>query len=220
MKKWRAARWDECWRESRGDRLGAFIFTTTKCIGAVHRVSGGGGPRSVLLEEGCRVLPRKPPIDKGRAEEADKVEVRFKGSKGDQGRKDSILVRVANSSRRNRGAVELLVELIRGQGEEGLPPSLPLMAYRSEAKWAVWTRRQATQGSRSGPGEVTRRWEERARGAVAKVRLEEFTLHSGRIGGATALTADGTKPMVMHRERRWSSDALMAYVRANMEDSW
>ena len=50
-----------------------------------------------------------------RIHEANKVEVRFKGSKGDQGRKGAVLVRTRTGRGREggRGAVGLLVELFR-----------------------------------------------------------------------------------------------------------
>ena len=54
---------------------------------------------------------------------------------------------------------------------------------------------------------------------MAEIEPEEFALHSGRMGVATALAADGTEPMAIKKEGRWSSDAFMTYVRANMEDS-
>lgn len=46
-----------------------------------------------------------------RVEEADKMEVRFRGSKGDQEGKEAMLVRAVDPARRERGGVELLVEL-------------------------------------------------------------------------------------------------------------
>lgn len=52
-------------------------------------------------------------------EEADKVEVRFWGSVGDRGRKSAILVRTVDLTRRERGAVELLVKLSRTTGTKG-----------------------------------------------------------------------------------------------------
>lgn len=68
---------------------------------------------------------------RGRMEGADKVEVRFRGSKGDRGRKVGILVRTVDTSDRERGAIELLLDQIRSQARRGVPSSLPLMTYRS-----------------------------------------------------------------------------------------
>lgn len=48
--------------------------------------------------------------------EAHKVEVRFRGSKGDQGRRGAIIITAMDPSRCERGVVELLVELNRTQG--------------------------------------------------------------------------------------------------------
>ena len=55
-------------------------------------------------------------------------------------------------------------------------------------------------------------------GEKARLVSEEFTIYSGRIGGATRLAAMGASPLVIQRERRWSFSAFLVYVRANMED--
>lgn len=70
-------------------------------------------------------------VFRSKVEEANKVEMVFWGSKGDQGRKGAILVRTVDSGRREREAVKLLAELTREEGDRGVPPSLPLMSYRS-----------------------------------------------------------------------------------------
>ena len=54
---------------------------------------------------------------------------------------------------------------------------------------------------------------------MAEIQPEEFELHSGRIGRATALTVNGVETMMIQNEERWSSDAFMICARANMEDS-
>lgn len=63
--------------------------------------------------------------------EADEVQARFRGSKVDQERKGTILVGTVGPACRERGTVELLAKLTRTQGNEEVPSSLPLMAYRS-----------------------------------------------------------------------------------------
>ena len=56
-------------------------------------------------------------MGRGREKKSDKVEVRLKGSKGDQGKKYAVLARTRNDWAREResgdgGTVELLVELL------------------------------------------------------------------------------------------------------------
>lgn len=60
-----------------------------------------------------------------RVGEADNVEVRFRGSKGEAGGD------INEDSGRDREAVELLAELIRTQGDGDIQLNLPLIAYRS-----------------------------------------------------------------------------------------
>ena len=62
----------------------------------------------------------------------DAVEVRFRGSKGDQGRKGGVLVRTTGDWSKGGEAVELLQELHRIH--EGRL-DLPLMAYRNYGGW-------------------------------------------------------------------------------------
>ena len=58
--------------------------------------------------------------------------------------------------------------------------------------------------------------------AVAALRLmigscgrdpAQYALHSGRIGGATQLTAPGVPELQIQRAGRWKSRAFMTYVR-------
>lgn len=71
--------------------------------------------------------------------------------RGDQERKGVILVETLDP------VVELLVELIRTQGGDGVPSSLPLMVSKSGSEGRIWTRRQATQCLRSGIEKVAER---------------------------------------------------------------
>ena len=61
-------------------------------------------------------------------------------------------------------------------------------------------------------------WEKKEKVGKSRLVLEEFALHTGKIGDATMLTGAGTNTMVIHWEGRWSSNAFMMCVRANMED--
>ena len=49
--------------------------------------------------------------------------------------------------------------------------------------------------------------------------MREFELHFSSIGGAIVLAAIGMESKIIQREKRWSSDALMAYIRANIKGS-
>ena len=62
--------------------------------------------------------------------EANKVEVRLKGSKGHQGRKGAVLVRTRTGRGKEgeRGAVGLLVELFRLYGNGDLTEVAPIMS--------------------------------------------------------------------------------------------
>ena len=142
---------------------------------------------------------------------ADRVEVRFRGSKGDQMRKGAVLTRVRGGPPRPVGvggnAVDLMIELLSCY--LFLPPSAPLVAFGAgNGRWSMWTQQQATAALRTVV-------------ALAGVRAEEYALHSLRIGGATHLSAGGATPEVLQREGRWASDAYKAYVRSHGKDaSW
>jgi len=124
-------------------------------------------------------------------------------------------VRMKGDGKTGGETVELLQELYRIH--EGRP-DLPLMAYRSHGSWRVWTRSQATHNLRRGLSVVANTRGYREGGGRARLVPEEYALHSGRIGGATRLAAMGASAQVIQREGRWSSNAFMVYVRANMED--
>ena len=104
-------------------------------------------------------------------------------------------------------------------GDKGVPSSLPLMAFRSRRNWRVWTTGQVIQWLRSGLEKMAERWKDEGRGAMTEIQPDEFALCSGKIGGATALAADGVEPMVIQKEGMWSLDAFMLYVRAKMKGS-
>ena len=142
---------------------------------------------------------------------ADRVEVRFRGSKGDQLRKGAVLTRVrcgpALRVGDGGGAVDLMIELMSCY--LFLPSSAPLAAFGvGNGRWSMWTQQQATAALRKVV-------------ALAGVRAEEYALHSLRIGGATHLSAGGATPEVLQREGRWASDAYKTYVRSHGKDaSW
>ena len=80
-------------------------------------------------------------VEEGSSPEVNTVEVWFRGSKVDQGRRGEVLVRIRGDRGRGDETVALMQELY--QIHEGRL-DLPLMAYRSYEGWKVWTRGQAT----------------------------------------------------------------------------
>ena len=78
-------------------------------------------------------------LGEGKRQETNIVEVRFRGSKGDQGRKGAVLVR----TRTGRGgedegeAVGLLVELFSMYNDGESTGEAPLMSYRGTEGWRV-----------------------------------------------------------------------------------
>ena len=142
---------------------------------------------------------------------ADRVEVRFRGPKGEQLRKGVVVSRGWAGSPRpveaGGGAADLMLELM--SCFLFLPSSVPLVAYSSGGgRWSMWTKQQTTVALR----EVV---------ALAGVRADKYTLHSLSIGGATHLSAGGGSPETLQREGRWASDANKAYVRSHGKDaSW
>ena len=128
---------------------------------------------------------------------ADRVEVRFCRSKGDQLRKGGVISRVRAWSPRpvgsGGGAVDLVLELMSCY--LFLPSSAPLVADGSGGGTIfMWTKQQATVALR---GVV----------ALVGVQADEDALHSLRIGGATHLSTGGSSPETLQREGRWASDA-------------
>ena len=125
---------------------------------------------------------------------ADHIEVRLRGSKGDQLRKGAVVthVRKGPSMRVGKGgrAVDLMIELMSFY--VFLPSSAPLAACGvGNGRWSMWTQHQATLALRKVV-------------ALAGVRAEEYALHSLKIGGATHLSAGGATPAVLQREGRWA----------------
>ena len=128
---------------------------------------------------------------------ADSVEVRFRGSKGDQLRKRAFISRNRAGSRRPVGAggdaVDLMLELMSCY--LFLPSSAPLVADGSGGgRWSTWTKQQKTVALRK----VVR---------LAGVRADDYALHFLRIGGATHLLAGGASQETLQRVGRWASDA-------------
>ena len=109
------------------------------------------------------------------------VEVRFRGSKGDQLQNGAVAARVRKGPSmrvgERGGAVDLMIELMSCC--LFLPSSVTLVAFIfGNGRWSMWIQHQATAALRKVV-------------ALAGVRAEEYALHSLRIGGATHLSAGG-----------------------------
>ena len=94
-----------------------------------------------------------------------------------------------------------------------------MASYQEKEGWRVRSRGKATQCSRNGIAGVARKWRDERRGAEARLIPEEFALHCGRIGaGNKAGREKGDRRSDQEENCRWSLDAFMVCVRANMED--
>ena len=148
------------------------------------------------------------------------VEVRFKGSKGDKGRKGAVMVntKTERGGEGERGAVGLLLELFWLYGNGNVTEEAPLMTCGGKGDWEDSSRGRAPQCLRDGIASVGEKREEEGRGTGSRIYPEEFSWNSGTVGGATRLTAIGVPEDAIKTEERWSSDLFMLCVRANMED--
>ena len=122
---------------------------------------------------------------------ADSVKVLLVASKIDQNREGctTTCVRMAEGagvSKTPVGAFEALVELLGAHPR--LPGGTPLMARRTASGWKVITRTVAVVALRM-------------MAASAGKNLAQFALHSGRIGGATKLAAQGMSELQIQRAR-------------------
>ena len=115
---------------------------------------------------------------------ADKVEVTFRARKSDQNQLGAVVPRTRLAAAdgvegdvRSKGALEILLDLL--DRYPTLDKAAPLMQTYSVAGWWAINRREATHALRV------------ILGGVGMDPLQ-YALHSGRIGGATQLAAQGT----------------------------
>ena len=140
---------------------------------------------------------------------ADRVEVTFRASKSDSKRLGSIVTRTRVTKGKGRfwdveslGALEILLDLLDLHPE--LSRSAPLMQTRTATGWKVITRTVATKALRRMLSSLGR-------------DPTQYALHSGRIGGATQLAAQGASDIQIQKSGRWKSLPIMVYVRAGGE---
>lgn len=86
------------------------------------------------------------------------------------------------------------------------------MVYRRYGRWKRWIKSQATQYLRQELSAEVEKWKKEGNATTSPLLLEQFVLHSGRIGGAINLAVMGTSTLVIWREGRWFSNALLTYV--------
>ena len=96
------------------------------------------------------------------------------------------------------GAFEVLLDLLAVHPL--LPGGSPLTDRRTSRGWKPFTRTEAVAAVRLMIGSSGR-------------DPAQYALHSGRIGGATLLAAQGVPQLQIHLAGRWKSRAFMTYVR-------
>lgn len=144
--------------------------------------------------------------------QADRIEVRFRGHKGDQEQRGNVRVRTRDEThgprsgyRADGGAVALMVELL--SCHPTLSDSAPLSSYRSGQGVQVWKYDQALRAFR----EIVE---------MSGRDPKKFALHSLRIGGASTLAAGGdVSDRVVQEEGRWRSEEYKTYTVYNVDDA-
>ena len=134
---------------------------------------------------------------------ANSVGVRFVASKTDQKRAGCTITRtrvVVTGTAGNGpvGAFEALLELLDVHPQ--LSSESPLTTRLTSQGWKPFTRTEAVAALRLMVGSSGR-------------DPAQYALHSGRIGGATQLAAQGVSELQIQRAGRWKSRAFMTYVR-------
>ena len=143
-------------------------------------------------------------------ERADRVEITFRASKADQTRRGATITRTRLSTSHKAesggqvGAVEIILELLRRH--PSLPMDAPLTTRLVEERAVSTARARATAALRimvasAGGGEDPRL----------------YALHSGRIGGATQLAAQGATQTQIQKAGRWKSDSYFVYIQTRGE---
>ena len=144
--------------------------------------------------------------------QADRIEIHFRGHKGDQEQRGEVRVRTRDEVcgplagyRATGGAVALMLELMSCCAT--LPANAPLASYRRGREVKVWKYNEALRALREVVGKSGR-------------DPKDFALHSLRIGGTSTMVAGGKiSDRVAQREGRWRSDAYKTYTANNIEDS-
>ena len=132
------------------------------------------------------------------------VEIRFRASKGDQQRRGAVITR-------SGATLQVLLQLL--QLEPALSMDSPLMAYSVLSSSKHSTTRVATSKM------ATTCLRHMVKSIGMRTSSELFSMHSGRIGGATALAAAGLSDSAIMAAGRWKSDAYQVYPRASRQEA-
>ena len=132
------------------------------------------------------------------------MQVRFLASEGDRKRAGCTITRtrVADGVEvggASAGAFEARLELLSVHPQ--LPGEAPIVTRLTPQGWGVITQTQAVEALRLMAESSGR-------------DPAQYELHSGRIGGANQLAAQGILELQIQRAGRWKSRAFMTYVRA------
>ena len=138
---------------------------------------------------------------------ADSVKVRFVASKTDQNREGCTTTRTQASNAGepgggSAGAFELLLDLL--DVHPFLEGVSPLMVRLTPQDWKAFRRTEAVAALRL---------------MIASSGRDPalYASHSGRIGGASQLAAQGLSELQTHRVGKWKSRVFMSYVREGGE---
>ena len=159
-------------------------------------------PEFCLTRDCLKFFRGGVPVDTADRATADSVEVTFVGSKTDQNRNGCTITRRRNEDGEDGiapvGAFEALVALLDVHPQ--LPGNAPLMTRQTVHGWQVITRSEAVVALRLMV-------------ESAGLNPAHFALHSGRIGAATQMAAQGLSEVQIQLAGRWKSRAFMVYVR-------
>jgi len=174
--------------------------------------NGAINPVHCLTRDDVALYDGEEELPFGKWHRATRAVVYFRGHKGDQERRGSVIVRTRDVCRGSRskvdadgGAVAILVELL--SIHPALPKTAPLSSFRTRQGVQVWGYTHALRALRQIVAE-------------SGDNPREVGLHSLRIGAATALAAGGVIPdRIIQREGRWRSEVFKVYTRRNLEDA-
>ena len=128
--------------------------------------------------------------------EAEVVVVHFKASKGDQ-------KRIGADVARSGACAQVMIELFKLF--PNLPATAPLMAYPHGETFSVLKRKEAVVVLRKMVS------------IVGEGLPSEYALHSGRVGGATAMMVAGRSDLEIMKAGRWKSAVFRTYIRLSPE---
>jgi hypothetical protein len=179
---------EEVWAVDKGDSRAA--------PGEVRRGRG-------LLREDMEFRAASRTLPPERWEEATHVVLHLKSHKGDQWGEGSMVAR--------GGTVAALAKQLYGL-HVSLPPKAPLCSY------VVPGGGYRTIKASRGTAVLREMLGELKEAGTLEGEPAEYALHSGRIGGASALQDGGASGAQIQEAGRWHSTAYLVYMRSNKDD--